>query len=294
MGPTFYDHALIEILGPAGLLVPFHKGYREIDLETDTVVSPDVVDLFSLPRRVKIDPAFVIGEVEGLDHGITVLPGSPQPAHMAGIQDAKDNVPVFDLLVALSHSDILKTITHLNGEVTMSTWIIDPDHSVAAFAVKHLKVAYVRGQFNSITGKITLDPDDPSRSSVEAEIAVASMTTGIRKRDEHLFTPDFFEASKYPTITFKSTKTEATGPNRGRVTGGLTIRGITRPVTMEVEYSGPVKSPFGGEITMGFSASTTINRFDYNVSWDVPMEDGGLIVDKDVKIMIDVEADLSE
>jgi polyisoprenoid-binding protein YceI len=243
---------------------------------------------------VKVNPAFVIGKVEGLDHGITVPPGRPQPPHRAGVQDAEDDGTVPDLLLALSHGDILKTIAHLHGEVTMSTWIIDPDHSVAAFAVKHLKVAYVRGQFNSITGKITLDPDDPSRSSVEAEIAVAGMTTGIRKRDEHLFTPDFFEVSKYPTITFKSTKIEGTGPNRGRITGDLTIRGMTRPVSMEVEYSGPVKSPFGGEITMGFTATTTINRFDYNVSWDAPMEDGGLIVDKDVKIMIDVEADLSE
>jgi polyisoprenoid-binding protein YceI len=179
-------------------------------------------------------------------------------------------------------------------EETVSTWIIDPDHSVAAFAVKHLKVAYVRGQFNRVTGTIQFDPADPARSSVEAAIDVASMTTGIRKRDEHLFTTDFFDLAQYPHITFRSTKVEMTGEKKGKIKGDLTIRGITHPVTLDVEYSGPVKSPFGGEITMGFSGSATISRFDYDVSWNVIMEDGGFMVDKDVLITLDVEADLSE
>jgi len=176
----------------------------------------------------------------------------------------------------------------------MSRWVIDPDHSVAAFAVKHLKVAYVRGQFNRITGTIVFDPDKLTRSSVEAVIDVSGMTTGIRKRDDHLMSPDFFDAGNHPVITFQGKEIAIDGPGKGKISGDLTIRGITHPVTMDAEFSGPVKSPYGGEITMGFSASTTINRFDYQVNWNVIMEDGGFMVGKDVQITIDVEADLSE
>lgn len=176
----------------------------------------------------------------------------------------------------------------------MSRWTIDPDHSVAAFAVKHLKVANVRGQFNRITGSISFDPRDPGRTALEVAIDVTIMTTGIRKRDEHLLSPDFFDSAAHPLITFKSSKVELTGQNRGSIVGDLTIRGITRSVVMDAECAGPVRSPFGGEVTMGFFASATINRFDYNVSWNEIMEDGGFIVDKDVNITIDVEADLAE
>jgi polyisoprenoid-binding protein YceI len=126
---------------------------------------------------------------------------------------------------------------------------------VAAFAVKHLKMAYVRGQFNRITGAIVFDPDEYSRSSVEAVIDVSNMTKGIRKRDEHVLSPDFFDAGNHPLITFQSTKIEIDGQNKGKMSCDLTIRGITHPVIME---------------------------------------DGGFMVDKGVKITIDVEADLRE
>jgi len=176
----------------------------------------------------------------------------------------------------------------------MSTWTIDPDHSVAAFAVKHLKIAYVRGQFNSISGTITFDPADITQTTAEATIDAASLITGIRKRDDHVMSADFIEASAFPFITFRSTKVESAGQNRAKMTGDLTIRGITKPVTLDVEFSGPVKSPFGGEITMGFSASATVDRFAYGIAWNEIMEDGGFMIDKDVKITIDVEADLKE
>src|SRR3989304_1932456 len=140
----------------------------------------------------------------------------------------------------------------------MSKWKIDPDHSVAAFSVRHLMIANVRGQFNNITGIIHFDPSALSASSVEAEIDVSGLTTGIKKRDEHLMSPDFFDAGKYPKILFKSTKVEPAGGNRGKITGDLTIHGITRPVTLEVEFSGPVKSPIGGEISIGFVGKTNI------------------------------------
>jgi len=178
----------------------------------------------------------------------------------------------------------------------MTKWKIDPDHSVAAFAIRHLMVANVRGQFNNVTGMIEFDPKKPGKSSVAASIEVSSLTTGIRKRDDHVLSADFFDAQKFPEITFRSTNVEITGDNAGKVEGDLTIRGITRPVTLSVEFFGPVKVPedFGGETTIGFSAQTRINREDFQVMWNVPLEGGGVMVGHEVEINLDIEADLEE
>jgi polyisoprenoid-binding protein YceI len=178
----------------------------------------------------------------------------------------------------------------------MAKWTIDSDHSVAAFSVRHMTVTNVRGQFNNITGTVEFDQAVPARSSVTAEIEVASITTGNRKRDDHLLSADFFDAAKYPKITFKSTKIEGTGGNRARISGELTIHGVARSVSMEVEYFGPVKSPegLGGETTSGFSASLTINRQDFDVKWNVPLGGGALMVGNDILINLDIEADLVE
>ncbi len=176
----------------------------------------------------------------------------------------------------------------------MSTWIIDPDHSVAAFAVKHLKIAFVRGQFNGINGAITFDPADITKTAVTATIGAASLLTGIKKRDDHVMSDDFLGVATHPLITFRSTLVEVGADDRAKVSGDLTIRGITLPVIMDVAIAGPVKSPFGGEITMGFSASAVIDRFAYGVSWNEILEDGGLMIGKDVHITIDIEADLKE
>lgn len=178
----------------------------------------------------------------------------------------------------------------------MAKWTIDTDHSVAAFSVRHMTVANVRGQFNTMSGTVEFDQADPAGASVTAEIEVASITTGIRKRDDHLLSADFFDAANYPKISFRSTKVESAGGNRARISGDLTIRGITRPVTMDAEYFGPVKSPeaLGGETTVGFSASVAVNRQDFGVKWNVPIGDGELMVANDVKITLDIEADLAE
>ncbi len=177
----------------------------------------------------------------------------------------------------------------------MATWAIDSDHSCAAFAIRHMALAFVRGQFSEVTGTISFDPADTSRTSVDVVIGVASVNTGIKKRDEHLLTGDFFDQSKYPVITFLSTKIEFPGGNRCRVAGNLTIHGITRPVTFEGEYSGPRGNPFGSETSIGFSCATTVNREDFGMMWgSEPMEGGGLVAGKEVQIFIDVEADLVE
>lgn len=176
----------------------------------------------------------------------------------------------------------------------MPKWTIDPDHSVAGFSVKHLMVANVRGQFNKVAGEIVFDPLKITESSVMASIDAGSLTTGNRKRDDHLLNPDFFDAAKFPKITFKSSKVVSGGGNRLKISGNLTMHGITKPVTFEAEYFGPVKSPYGGEITIGFAAKTDINREDYDINWNVSMEDSGLMVGREVSITLDIEADLAE
>ncbi len=156
-----------------------------------------------------------------------------------------------------------------------------------------MMIANIRGMFNSINGTILYDADDISRSSVDAAIDVRSMTTGIRKRDEHVLSEEMLDAATYPTITFRSTRVVPEGKNRANVHGDLTIHGVTRPVVLDAEYFGPIKSPFGGEITLGFSASTKVNREDFGILWGSDsMEGGGFVAGKEVEIALDVEADL--
>ncbi|HAR44830.1 MAG: hypothetical protein A2X56_15040 [Nitrospirae bacterium GWC2_57_13] len=176
----------------------------------------------------------------------------------------------------------------------MKTWTIDSDHSVAAFSIRYLMLAKIRGQCNKMKGMIRFDPADISGSSVEVTFDVAGVTTGIKKRDEHLMSGDFFDVKKYPAVTFKSTAAEKTGVNSCKVTGNLTIHGVTRPVAFEADFVGPAKSPMGGELSMGFMARTVINREDFGMTWNEPMEGGGLMLAKDVEITLDVEADLAE
>lgn len=174
----------------------------------------------------------------------------------------------------------------------MAKWVIDPDHSVAAFVIRHLMVANVRGQFNKLSGIVFFDPSDIVNSSVEATIDVAGIYTGIQKRDDHLRSADFFDAANYPQITFRSDKAKINGSNRFSMTGDLTIHGITKTVTLDVEYSEPEKSPYG-ETSIGFAATTRINREDFGLMWNQALESGGIMVGRDVQIFIDIETDLA-
>jgi polyisoprenoid-binding protein YceI len=177
----------------------------------------------------------------------------------------------------------------------MFTWIIDPDHSCAAFAIRHLALAHVRGQFSALKGAIRFDPAAKVDTSVEVEIEVASVNTGIRKRDQHLLTEDFFDQPRYPLITFKSTRVDFLDNSRCRLTGNLSIHGITRQVTFEGEYAGPRGNPFGEERSIGFSGSVVVNREDFGIMWgSEPLEGGGLVAGKEVQIFLDVEADMAE
>lgn len=187
-----------------------------------------------------------------------------------------------------------RTIVHfwwnnLGESNLMATWNLDNTHSGASFSVRHMMISTVRGSFSSLRGTLEYDPANPAAASVEVEIDAASIDTGVADRDNHLRSADFFDVEKYPHITFKSKKVELTGDDEARITGDLTIRDITREVVIEAEYLGQTNSPFGDK-RVGFSGSTKIDREQWGLTWNVAMEAGGVLVSKDIKISLDVEA----
>lgn len=169
------------------------------------------------------------------------------------------------------------------------TWVVDNAHTHVGFSVRHMMVTTVRGQFKSYTGTLTLDTQDFTKSRFEGEIDVASIDTGVKDRDDHLRTNDFFDAPNHPKITFKSTGIEAKGDGEFLVRGDLTIRGVTKPVELDVEFHGTSKNPYGKTVA-GISARGTINRKDFGVSFNAVLETGGVAVAEKVKIELDVEA----
>jgi polyisoprenoid-binding protein YceI len=176
-----------------------------------------------------------------------------------------------------------------NAPGTITTWKLDPAHSVAEFKVKHMMISNVKGSFSGLSGTLTLDETDRTHSSVEASIDVTTIKTGDDQRDGHLKSADFFEAEKYPAITFKSTNVDSTGGADYDVTGELTLHGVTRPVTFAVEdVSEPSKDPWGNQ-RIGLSASTTINRKDFGLTWNSALETGGLLVGEDITILLEVQ-----
>jgi polyisoprenoid-binding protein YceI len=171
----------------------------------------------------------------------------------------------------------------------VTTWQIDPSHTTVELAVKHLMFATAKARFASVKGTITLDERDLARSAVMAEIDAATVETGDQKRDGHLRSGDFLDVETHPALTFTSTRVEPLGDDRLRVHGDLTIRGTTRPIVLDTEITGRGVNPWGAHV-IGFSATTTINRSDYGLNWNVALETGGVLVGDTVKISIDVEA----
>ena len=170
-----------------------------------------------------------------------------------------------------------------------STWQIDPAHTAAQFAVKHMMISTVRGEFKGVTGTITWDDSDVRKSSVNVTIDANTVNTGEPKRDGDLKSDHFFDVAEYPTLTFKSTKVEQAGAGKLRVTGDLTIRGVTKSVVLDVDGpSTSVKDPMGNTRS-AISASTRINRQDFGVKWNANMDGGGVVVGDDVNITIDLE-----
>ena len=173
------------------------------------------------------------------------------------------------------------------------SWILDSVHTHVGFSVKHMMVTTVRGQFKEYRGTVNLDPKDFTKSTFEGAVDVASIDTGNVDRDNHLRTNDFFDAPNHPKITFKSTGIEAKGGSDFVVRGDLTIRGVTKPVVLEVEYLGTSKNPYGKTVA-GFSARGTVDRKDFGVAFNAILETGGVAVGEKVKLEVDVEATLAE
>ena len=173
-------------------------------------------------------------------------------------------------------------------QLTAGTWAIDATHSTVGFSVRHLVVSKVRGRFQNFSGAITVAED--GTPSVNAEIDVTSITTDNEQRDGHLKTADFFEVEKYPTATFKSTSVKADGGDFV-VTGDFTLHGVTKSIDLKLEFNG-VNPGMGNGPVAGFEASTTINRKDFGISIDMPLEGGGAVVGDKITLNLEIEAGL--
>ena len=167
-------------------------------------------------------------------------------------------------------------------------WRIDPAHSQLLFTVRHLMVTNVRGEFDKFGGTVEFDEQHPERSTVDVQIDAASINTKAADRDNHLRSADFLDAANYPTLHFVSKRIVVTDANHGKLTGDLTIRGVTKEVTLDVEYTGSARTPYG-TTNAGFNARTKINRKDWNLTWNVALETGGMLVGDELNVSIELE-----
>ncbi len=184
----------------------------------------------------------------------------------------------------------MTTMTAPQTAAGTATWSIDPAHSAAEFAVKHMMVSTVKGRFHGVEGTLRIDEANPEASTIEAAIDVASIDTGVEQRDAHLRSDDFFNAEKFPKITFRSTKIERAGnAAKWKMTGDLTIRDVTRSVVLDVEEDGRGLDAYG-KSRAGFTADTKISRKDFGVNWNGLIETGGVVVGDAVRITLNVAA----
>jgi polyisoprenoid-binding protein YceI len=169
------------------------------------------------------------------------------------------------------------------------TWTIDSAHSAAQFGVRHMMVSTVRGHFNKMTGTVQWDGQSLAGAEVDITIDAASIDTREARRDDHLRSADFFDVATYPTITFKSSKIEPAGAGKLKMTGTLTMRGVSKPVVFDIEGPTPVIKAQNGMLRAGATASTTVNRKDFGLTWSRMMDGGGVVVGDEVSITVDVE-----
>src|SRR5512146_1601244 len=168
-------------------------------------------------------------------------------------------------------------------------WQVDGAHSAVTLSVRHMVISKVRGRFGKWNAKLALDTADLSRSTVEVEIEAASIDTGVADRDNHLRSPDFLDVQKYPSLRYNSRRVEVRSPERLRVIGDLTIRNVTREVALDVDYGGQGKDPWGNQ-RVGFTATASLNRKDFGLTWNQALETGGVLVADRVDIEIELQA----
>lgn len=175
------------------------------------------------------------------------------------------------------------------GKELSGDYDLDPAHTRLGFVARHAMVTKVRGAFQDFQGEVHIDGADPTRSGGQLRIVATSINTGVDQRDEHLRSNDFFDMPTYPEITFTSTAVEHAGGTSYRVTGDLTIKDVTKPVTLDVEYTGSAHDPMGND-RIGFEATATVNRKDWGITWNAPLETGGMLVSDRITLDIDVSA----
>ncbi|MCB0208895.1 MAG: polyisoprenoid-binding protein [Anaerolineae bacterium] len=169
------------------------------------------------------------------------------------------------------------------------SWQLDKAHSSVEFSVRHMMISKVRGRFEDFEVTVNFDESNPTNTSVDATVDIASINTREPQRDGHLKSPDFFNADAYPTMTFKSTKVEKVDNSHAKLIGDLTIQNVTKPVTLDVEYAGKAVNPFTGSETVGFTANGKISRKEWGMTWNQALETGGIMVGDEVTIHLEVE-----
>lgn len=185
---------------------------------------------------------------------------------------------------AAAATPVTPELAALTGEYT-----IDPAHSTIGFVARHAMVTNVKGKFNDFEGTLHLDGADPTRSTASLDIKMDSIDTGSADRDGHLKSADFFKTDEFPTMTFRSTKAEALGGDDYRITGDLQILGTTKEISIDLEFNGAAKDPFGNE-RVGFEGKSEILRSDWGISWNAALETGGVLVSDKIKLNFDISA----
>jgi polyisoprenoid-binding protein YceI len=173
-----------------------------------------------------------------------------------------------------------------------TTWSIDATHTTVEFSVKHMMLTTVRGRVSGVSGTIEIDQENPAASSASVELDRTTIETGNDQRDAHLRSPDFFDVEQFPTITFRTRRIAGARAEEGasfRVVGDLTVRGVTREITLDATYEGQGRDPWGGD-RVSFSAEGKLDRRDFGLTWNAALETGGVLVSNDVKVRIDVQA----
>ncbi|WP_330454047.1 MULTISPECIES: YceI family protein [unclassified Streptomyces] len=189
-----------------------------------------------------------------------------------------------DAATAATTAEVDPALAALTGDYT-----IDPAHSSIGFTVRHAMVTNVRGSFAEHEGSLKLDGSDPANSTASIDVKIASVDTGIKDRDGHLVSGDFFDAEKFPLMTFRSTSAEQLGGDKYRVTGDLTIKDVTRPLSIDLEFNGSAKDVYGNE-RVGFEGGAEILRSDWGLTWNAALETGGVMVSDKVKLNFDISA----
>jgi len=179
----------------------------------------------------------------------------------------------------------------------MAKWFFEPGHTEVEFRARHMMVTWVRGLFKNVTGRLDFDPEDPGRMSFSTEFDARTLWTGVQQRDDHLRSADFLDAEHFPTISFQSRSVRQIGEHDFVISGDLTLRGVTRPIEMDVTYLGQWETPWwedgvnkGPRKRAGFSARARINRNDFGVAWNDEMPNGGVVVSPEIDLTIDAEA----